>query len=309
MAAAAFPSNSTGEDFACHRKRNARRAAFFASRVRDLAPSPTLAVSDRARQLKAQGIDVIDLGGGDPDFITPEHIRARRDRGDERRRHALRRQRRHSRLCARRSPTSFAPTMGSRSTPTAASSSPRAESKRSSKPTLAFVEPGVDVLIPEPAWVSYGPMVELAGGTPFPVPLDPDDNWRLTREALAAAWTPATRILLINSPNNPTGRVLDDAELAAIATFAQRPRSPRLLRRDVREDPLRRTATHQHRHAAWHGGAHAHLQRSLEGLRHDGLAPRLRGRSAAVSSSRSRRCTATPSRAPRRSCRRPASSR
>ena len=51
-------------------------SAFFTSRVRDLAPSPTLAVSDRARQLKAQGIDVIDLGGGDPDFITPEHIRA-----------------------------------------------------------------------------------------------------------------------------------------------------------------------------------------------------------------------------------------
>ncbi len=64
-------------------------------------------------------------------------------------------------------------------------------------------------------------MVELAGGTAVPVPLDPDDNWRLTSEALAAAWTPATRILLINSPNNPTGRVLDDAELAAIATFAQ----------------------------------------------------------------------------------------
>ena len=64
-------------------------------------------------------------------------------------------------------------------------------------------------------------MVELAGGTAVPVPLDPDDNWRLTSEALAAAWTPATRILLINSPNNPTGRVLDDAELAAIAAFAQ----------------------------------------------------------------------------------------
>ena len=50
-------------------------AAFFATRVRELAPSPTLAVSDRARKLKAQGVDVIDLGGGDPDFITPEHIR------------------------------------------------------------------------------------------------------------------------------------------------------------------------------------------------------------------------------------------
>jgi aspartate aminotransferase len=63
--------------------------------------------------------------------------------------------------------------------------------------------------------------VELAGGRAVPVPLDPDDDWRLTGEALAAAWTPATRILLINSPNNPTGRVLVDVELAAIAAFAQ----------------------------------------------------------------------------------------
>jgi aspartate aminotransferase len=63
--------------------------------------------------------------------------------------------------------------------------------------------------------------VELAGGTVVSVPLDPDDSWRLTSEALAEARTPATRILLINSPNNPTGRVFDDAELAAIAAFAQ----------------------------------------------------------------------------------------
>jgi aspartate aminotransferase len=64
-------------------------------------------------------------------------------------------------------------------------------------------------------------MVELAGGTVVPVALNPDDNWRLTSESLGDAWTPATRILLINSPNNPTGRVLDEAELAAIAAFAQ----------------------------------------------------------------------------------------
>jgi aspartate aminotransferase len=86
---------------------------------------------------------------------------------------------------------------------------------------LAFVEPGVDVLIPEPAWVSYGPMVELAGGTPVPVVTDPDDNWRITADALATAVTPRSRILLINSPNNPTGRVLDDEELATIADFAR----------------------------------------------------------------------------------------
>ena len=72
---AGFPSNLPGRTSRVIA--NATRAGcIFTSRVRDLAPSPTLAVSDRARQLKAEGIDVIDLGGGDPDFITPEHIRA-----------------------------------------------------------------------------------------------------------------------------------------------------------------------------------------------------------------------------------------
>jgi len=195
-------------------------AAYFASRVRDLAPSPTLAVSDRARQLKAQGIDVSDLGGGDPDFITPEHIRAAAteamNAGD----------------------THYVASAGIPSLRKAIADKLRADNGIEVDPSggvivtpggkqalfeaaLAFVEPGVDVMIPEPAWVSYGPMVELAGGTAVPVSLNPDDNWRLTLEALSEAWTPETRVLLINSPNNPTGRVFDEAELAAIATFAQ----------------------------------------------------------------------------------------
>jgi len=195
-------------------------AAYFASRVRDLAPSPTLAVSDRARQLKAQGIDVIDLGGGDPDFITPEHIRAAAteamNAGD----------------------THYVASAGIPSLRKAIADKLRADNGIEVDPiggvivtpggkqalfeaALALVEPGVDVMIPEPAWVSYGPMVELAGGTAVPVSLNPDGNWRLTLEALSEAWTPETRVLLINSPNNPTGRVFDEAELAAIATFAQ----------------------------------------------------------------------------------------
>jgi aspartate aminotransferase len=194
--------------------------AFFTSRVRDLAPSPTLAVSDRARQLKAQGIDVIDLGGGDPDFITPEHIRAAAIEA------------------MNAGETHYVASAGIPALRKAIADKLRADNGIEVDPNggvivtpggkqalfeaaLAFVETGVDVMIPEPAWVSYGPMVELAGGTVVPVPLDPDDSWRLTSEALVEVWTPATRILLTNSPNNPTGRVFDDAELAAIAAFAQ----------------------------------------------------------------------------------------
>jgi aspartate aminotransferase len=193
---------------------------FIAGRVQNLAPSPTLAVSDRARQLKAQGIDVIDLGGGDPDFITPEHIRqAATDAMNAGETHYVAsaglpglRQAIADKLL-RDNGVEVNPNGGVIVTP--------GGKQALFEATLAFVEPGVDVLIPEPAWVSYGPMVELAGGNPVPVALDPDDNWRLTSERLAAAVTRATRIVLVNSPNNPTGRVLDDTELAAVAAFAQ----------------------------------------------------------------------------------------
>lgn len=192
---------------------------LFAARVRDLAPSPTLAVSDRARALKAEGVDVIDLGGGDPDFITPEHIRraaaADMDAGN----------------------THYVASPGTPALRRAIAEKLRADNGVEVDPlggvvvtpggkqalfeaVMATVEPGVDVLIPEPAWVSYEPMVDLAGGRAVPVPLDPDDGWRLTAERLAAAVTPASRILMVNSPNNPTGRVFDDAELAAIVEVA-----------------------------------------------------------------------------------------
>ena len=194
-------------------------AAFFATRVRDLAPSPTLAVSDRARALKAQGIDVIDLGGGDPDFMTPEHVRrAAADAMNAGDTHYVS----SSGTPALRQAIA-AKLLADNGVPVEANGgiivTPGGK-QALFEATLALVEPGVDALILEPAWVSYVPMVELAGGNAVPVPLDPDDHFRVTPERLAAALTPASRVLFVNSPNNPTGRVLDDQELDAIVSFA-----------------------------------------------------------------------------------------
>jgi aspartate aminotransferase len=193
---------------------------LFASRVRDLAPSPTLAVSDRARALKAEGIDVVDLGGGDPDFITPEHIR--RAAADD----------------MNAGDTHYVASPGTPALRQAIVEKLRSDNgvevdakggvvvtpggkQALFEAIMALVEPGVDVLTLEPAWVSYVPMVELAGGRSVPVGLDPDDQFRITADRLSAAVTPASRILIVNSPNNPTGRVLDDAELLAIAEVAK----------------------------------------------------------------------------------------
>jgi aspartate aminotransferase len=194
-------------------------AAYFAQRVSSLGASPTLAVSDQARKLKSQGVDVIDLGGGDPDFITPRHIR-------------------QAAIDAMNAgETHYVTSVGILPLRQAIAEKLRADNGISVDPnsevivtpggkqalfeaTLALVEPGVEVLIPEPAWVSYAPMVELAGGRAVPVALEPDENWRLTYDKLAASVTARSRILLINSPNNPTGRVFTDEELAAVAAIA-----------------------------------------------------------------------------------------
>ncbi|MCC6792202.1 MAG: pyridoxal phosphate-dependent aminotransferase [Thermomicrobiales bacterium] len=193
---------------------------FLASRVRDASPSPTIAVSDKSRVLKAQGIDVVDLGGGDPDFITPEHIRKAAadamNAGD----------------------THYVAANGTPALKKAIAAKLKTDNGLTYDPNeiivtpggkqalfeaaMALVEPGVDVMILEPAWVSYGPMVEMAGGTVVHVGLDPDDNWRVTTDVLEAHVTPNTRLLMVNSPNNPTGRVLEDDEFEAIVAFAKK---------------------------------------------------------------------------------------
>src|SRR6478609_7088176 len=140
---------------------------FIAARVRDMAPSPTIAVSDKARELKAQGIDVIDLGGGDPDFITPENIRLAAteamNAGD----------------------THYVASNGTPPLKKALAKKLLDDNHLEYDPSeilvtpggkqalfasmLATVEEGVDVMLLEPAWVSYVSMVEIAGGRAVPV--------------------------------------------------------------------------------------------------------------------------------------------
>ena len=192
---------------------------YYAARVRDAKPSPTIAVSEAARALRAQGVDVIDLGGGDPDFITPQHIRdaaiASMNAGDthyvggagtpEFRKAISNKLQQDNRIIAHHNGEILVTPGGKFALFLAAQ---------------AFVEPGVDVMVLEPAWVSYVPIVELAGGNAVRVGLSPNDNFTITREILEAHVTPASRILMVNSPNNPTGRVLTREEAEAIASFA-----------------------------------------------------------------------------------------
>ncbi|MBA2777072.1 MAG: pyridoxal phosphate-dependent aminotransferase [Chloroflexia bacterium] len=192
---------------------------FYATRVRDAKPSPTLAVSEAARQLKSQGVDVIDLGGGDPDFITPQHIRdaavAAMNAGEthyvggtgtpEFRKAISNKLQQDNRIVAHHNSDILVTPGGKFALFLAAQ---------------AFVEPGVDVMVLEPAWVSYIPIVELAGGRAISVGLDPDANFKITRDILESHVTPATRIIMLNSPNNPTGRVMTREETEILASFA-----------------------------------------------------------------------------------------
>jgi aspartate aminotransferase len=190
-----------------------------AERVRQLRPSPTLAVSDRARALRQQGIDVIDLGGGDPDFPTPTHIcQAAADamfRGEthyvasagipELRRAIARKLQAENRIPV--TPDEIIVTPGGKAALFVS--------------ILALVGPGDDVLMFDPGWVSYEPMVLMAGARCLHVPLLPEENYRITREAIEAVLTPQTRLMIVNSPNNPTGRVLTREEADAIVAVAQ----------------------------------------------------------------------------------------
>ena len=191
----------------------------FARRVTSIAPSPTVAVSDRARQLQAAGHDVVDLGGGDPDFPTPAHIVAAAadamEAGDthyvasagipELRRAIVEKLRRENGLTY--AVDEIIVTPGGKPAIFAA--------------IMTLIDRGDEVLILDPGWVSYAPEVIIAEGVPIGVPLSADDNFAITEERLRPYITPRTRALILCTPNNPTGRVATEEELATVARLAQ----------------------------------------------------------------------------------------
>lgn len=198
----------------------ATQTYHFAARMRVMQPSPTLVVSDTARQLSAAGHDVVDLGGGDPDFSTPTHI---------------------VQAAAEAMEAGFTHYVASSGIPplrkAIAAKLLRDNGLTYDQNTdllvtpggkaaiaislLALVDDGDEVLILDPGWVSYAPATQLADAMPVQVPLSPDDNWTITADRIRQFVTPRSRVLIFNTPNNPTGRVATHAELEAIAEVAR----------------------------------------------------------------------------------------
>ena len=190
----------------------------LARRLSVIEPSPTLAVSAKAKALKAKGIDVISFGAGEPDFDTPVHIKeaAKKalDAGDTK--YTLV----EGTIPLRKAVAAW---LGKAHGLTfdvseIIVSSGAKQSLFNAIHTL--VDEGDEVIIPTPAWVSYNDIVKLAGGRPVNVPTSAEDNFNVRLDDVACAITPRTRIILVCSPSNPTGAVYDEATLRGLAKLA-----------------------------------------------------------------------------------------
>lgn len=187
----------------------------LSNRVKRLSPSATMAMSQKSNELKAEGIDVINLSVGEPDFNTPEHIKeAAKKAIDEN--------------YSRYSPVQGYPALRNAIVAklknengleySAAQISCANGAKQSvCNLMLALIDEGDEVIIPAPFWVSYPEMVKLADGTPVIIPAGIEQDFKITPAQLEAAITTKTKALILCSPSNPTGSVYSKEELAALA--------------------------------------------------------------------------------------------
>ncbi|MGA1236565.1 MAG: pyridoxal phosphate-dependent aminotransferase [Limisphaerales bacterium] len=186
----------------------------ISQRAASLSPSLTLAIDAKAKQMKAEGMDVVGFGAGEPDFDTPQHIKDAAAQA----------------LAA--GFTKYTPSSGIPDLRQAIVEKFQRENGLAYKPSqvivscggkhscynviIATCQEGDEVLIPAPYWLSYPEMVKLAGATPVVLPTTDKTEFKITPEQLRAAITPRSRLLILNSPSNPTGTVYSPEEIKAI---------------------------------------------------------------------------------------------
>ena len=207
--------------------------SFIADSLSRIKPSPTVALTGKVAELKAAGRDIIGLGAGEPDFDTPDHIKqaaiAAIERGE----------------------TKYTAVSGTMALRQAIAGKFKRENGLDYAPDqitvgcggkqvlynafMATLNPGDEVIIPAPYWVSYPDMVLLAGGTPVIVEAGINSGFKMSAEALEAAITPQTKWFLLNSPSNPTGAAYTRDEMAALAEVLMRHDQVRVMTDDIYE--------------------------------------------------------------------------
>ena len=251
----------------------------LSARVQAVRPSPTLAITARAKALRASGKDVIGLGAGEPDFDTPDHIKEAAiaaindgftkytavDGTPELKQAIIAKFQRDNGF--EYGPDQILVSCGGK--------------QSFYNLAQAILDPGDEVIIPAPYWVSYPDMALLAGGAPVLIHAGADQEFKITPAQLKASMTEQTKLVVINSPSNPTGMAYSREELAALGEV-------------LREFPRAVIATDDmYEHIRWSSDpfvnilhampgsdtAHPGAQRRLQGLLHDRLAHRLRRRS------------------------------
>ncbi len=190
----------------------------LSSHAQQLSPSLTLAIDSKAKAMRAEGIDVCGFGAGEPDFDTPEHIKEAAIKA------------------LQEGFTKYTPSSGLPELRTAISEKFAADNNVDYKPgqvivsngakqscynaILACCEPGDEVVIPAPYWLSYPDMVRLVGAEPVIVQTKAENSYKMTAEEFENAMTPRTKMVILNSPGNPTGSVYTRGEIEAIIEVA-----------------------------------------------------------------------------------------
>ena len=206
---------------------------FISENASTLTPSLTLAVTNKAKEMKARGEQVFGLAGGEPDKDTPENIKQAAIKA------------------LNEGATKYTPSVGLPALREAIAAKLKKDNgleygidqicvTSGAKPAVyaalrAVINPGDEVIIPSPYWVSYPSMVQLCGGTPVLVETKAENAWKITPEEFENAMTPRTKLIILNTPHNPTGTVYSEDELRAIGEIA--------VEEDIPSWPTKSTST------------------------------------------------------------------